>query len=181
MIQGNSKEDDQVGETSAHDIEIRPIKGDDEVHECAQLMASSEPWVTLRRTHDQATRILTSPAREVYVGVVDGELVGFAVLIMSGALVGFLQTLAVKPSWRNRGIGRSMMRFVEQRILRETPNVFLCVSSFNDGAQRFYSRLGYEVVGELGDLIVPGHAEILMRKTTGPYTEFRKANTPIEL
>jgi len=72
------------------------------------------------------------------------------------------------------------MRFVEQRILRDTPNVFLCVSSFNDGAQRFYGRLGYEVVGELRDLIVPGHAEILMRKTTGPYTEFRKENTPTE-
>jgi len=27
---------------------------------------------------------------------------------------------------------------------------------------------GYEVVGELRDYIVPGHAEWLLRKTTGP-------------
>jgi ribosomal protein S18 acetylase RimI-like enzyme len=180
VAQGNSRESEQVSKPPTYNVEVRPIKRDDEVRECAELMASSEPWITLERTLEQATSILTSPTREVYVGEVDGEMVGFAVLIMRGAFVGFLQTLAVKPSWRNRGIGTSMMRFVEQRILRDTPNVFLCVSSFNDGAQRFYRRLGYEVVGELRDLIVPGHSEILMRKTTGPYTGFSRESTPVK-
>ena len=73
-----------------------------------------------------------------------------------------------------KGIGGALVRFVEERILRDTPNVFLCVSSFNEGAKRFYERLGYEVVGELRDMLIPGHSEILMRRSTGPISEFRR-------
>lgn len=158
-------------------LEIRAINGDAEVQECAGLMASSEPWITLRRTYEQATGLLTSPTREVYVGLLDGELAGFIVLVMRGIFVGFVQTLAVKPDIRNKGIGAALMEFAERRILRDTPNVFLCVSSFNKGARRFYERLGYEVIGELEELILRGHSEILMRKTTGPYSEFKQEST----
>jgi ribosomal protein S18 acetylase RimI-like enzyme len=62
------------------------------------------------------------------------------------------------------------MAFAEERIFQEVPNVFLCVSSFNQEAQRFYARLGYEQVGELKDYVVRGHSEFLMRKTIGPLT-----------
>lgn len=141
---------------------------------CATLMASSEPWITLGRTLEQATGIIRSPTREVYVGSINGELAGFVVLLMSGILVGFVQSLVVKPELRNQGIGTALMNFAEERILKELPNVFLCVSSFNEGAQRFYERLGSEVVGELKELILRGHSEILMRKTTGPFAEFKK-------
>jgi ribosomal protein S18 acetylase RimI-like enzyme len=155
-------------------VGIRALAGDEEAGTCARMMVSSEPWLTLGRTYEQAVKILTSPTREVYVGVIDGRVVGFVVLIMQGALVGFVQTLAVEPFLRGRGIGEALMRYAEERILRDTPNVFLCVSSFNDGAMRFYRRLGYEVVGELRDVMIRGHAEILMRKTTGPLSEFRR-------
>ena len=56
----------------------------------------------------------------------------------------------------------------EQRVLREQPNVFICASSFNPGAQRLYERLGYRCVGELTDFTVAGYSEILYRKTVGP-------------
>lgn len=59
--------------------------------------------------------------------------------------------------------------------LRESPSVFLCVSSFNAGAQGLYRRLGYTVVGELTDYLVRGHGEVLMRKSRGPWSEFRPA------
>jgi ribosomal protein S18 acetylase RimI-like enzyme len=65
-----------------------------------------------------------------------------------------------------------MMRFAEERIFRQSPNVFLCVSSFNRRAQKFYERLGYACVGELTDFLVPGHSEILLRKTRGPLLAF---------
>ena len=72
------------------------------------------------------------------------------------------------PERRKQGIGSKLMAFAEERIFREAPNVFLCVSSFNKEAQRFYIRLGYEQIGELKDYVVKGHSELLMRKTTGP-------------
>jgi hypothetical protein len=38
-----------------------------------------------------------------------------------------------------------------------------------------YERLGFEAVGVLRELIVPGHDEVLLRKTRGPWKEFRSA------
>lgn len=65
-----------------------------------------------------------------------------------------------------------MLEFAEQRILRESANVFMCVSSFNHGARRLYERQGYKVVGELTNYIVEGYSEILLRKTRGPLAGF---------
>ena len=91
---------------------------------------------------------------------------------MRGAFVGYIQSVAVLEKWRGRGLGTALIEAAERRILREAPNVFICVSSFNAGARRLYERLGYTVVGELEDYIVRGHSETLMRKTTGPLSEF---------
>jgi len=154
-------------------LEIRPLAGRDEAGECARMMAASEPWITLRRDRAAALAVLTDPQRETYGAFRDGRLAGFVVLVMRGAFIGYIQSVCVAPGLRGQGIGGRLMRFAEERILRETPNVFLCVSSFNPDARRLYERLGYEVVGELRDYIVAGHAEILMRKSTGPLTQFR--------
>jgi ribosomal-protein-alanine N-acetyltransferase len=153
-------------------LEIRGLGDRDEAGVCARMMAASEPWITLRRGADAALAILTDPGRESHVARLEGEIVGFIVLVMHGAFTGYIQSVCVAPGMRGRGLGRRLVAFAEERILRETPNVFLCVSSFNPAARRLYERLGYEVVGELRDYIVPGHSEILMRKTTGPLAEF---------
>ena len=39
---------------------------------------------------------------------------------------------------------------------------------------RFYERRGFEFVGVLRELIIPGHDEILLRKTRGTWTAFRE-------
>jgi ribosomal-protein-alanine N-acetyltransferase len=153
-------------------LEIRRLQGADEAHMCAQLMANSEPWITLRRTYDDSIAMLSDPVREVYVGVAEGEVVGFLILRMDGAFVGYIQTVAVVPHWRGRGVGTRLIEYAEERIFRDSPNVFINASSFNPGAQRLYERLGYEVIGELKDYIVPGHSEMLLRKTIGPLTEW---------
>ena len=155
-----------------YSLEIRRLYGADEAHVCAQLMSSSEPWITLRRTYDDSIVMLNDPAREAYVGIVEDRVVGFMILRMDGAFVGFIQTVAVVPSWRGRGVGTRLIEYAEERIFRESPNVFINASSFNPGAQRLYERLGYQVVGELKDYIVPGHSEVLLRKTLGPLTEW---------
>ena len=154
------------------DIVIRKLEHKHEAHTLADFMANAEPWKTLKRSYQDGTRILADPEREVYVASVQDEIVGFTILQMKGAFVGYIQTVGVLPGWRNRGIGSRLVAFAEARIFREAPNAFICVSSFNPGAQRLYERLGYEVVGELKAYIVAGHSEILMRKTIAPLTEF---------
>ena len=153
-------------------LEIRRLESRDEAEACARMMAASEPWITLRRDAEAALAIVTDPGRETYVALLADELVGFIILVMHGAFVGYIQSVCVAPGRRGLGLGRRLMAFAEERIFRETPNVFLNVASFNPQAQRLYERLGYEVVGELRDYIVPGHSEILMRKSTGPLAEF---------
>jgi ribosomal protein S18 acetylase RimI-like enzyme len=133
-------------------------------------MANSEPWLTLRRGHVESLTLLRDPEREVWVAWREGERVGFVILVLKGAFVGYLQTVCVAPELRGGGLGRALVAFAEQRIFREFPNVFLCVSSFNPRARALYERLGYETVGSLRDFVVAGHDEILMRKTRGPLT-----------
>src|SRR5215813_11616861 len=137
-------------------------------------MSSSEPWVTLGRGYEASRALLEDPSRERLVAVSGGARAGFLILNMAGAFVGYIQTVCVAPDFRGRGIGTRLVRFAEERIFRESPNVFLCVSSFNGDARRLYERLGYSEVGALPDYLVAGHAEILMRKTLGPLTDYAK-------
>ena len=165
-------------EIDAARVAVRPIDGDDEVRACAEIMATSDPWVTLGRTMDQSLAILRDrEVQEVYVAAYDGAVVGFVILVTKGAFTGYIRTVAVHADWRSHGLGRKLIRFAEERIFRDWPNVFLCVSSFNTRARALYEALGYETVGELRDYIVRGHSEWLMRKSLGPLGEFRRERT----
>ncbi len=153
-------------------LEIERLRDHEEARICARFMADSEPWLTLGRSYEVSLGLITDPTREVYVARKEGRPVGFVILVVTGAFVGYVQSIAVDPEWRGRGIGTRILAFAEEKILQMSPNVFVCVSSFNPDALRLYRRLGYEIVGELPDYIVRGHSEILMRKTTGPLAEF---------
>ncbi len=142
------------------------------------MMAESEPWITIGRTFDQCLSLVTDPTREVFVAA-DHDVRGFIVLNMHGAFVGYIQTVCVDERTRSGGVGTQLIAFAEERILRETPNVFLCVSSFNTRARALYERLGYSDVGELKDFLIEGASEILMRKTRGPLLgHSRQKNAP---
>lgn len=154
-------------------VTIRPLGSPAEAATCARLMAGSEPWLTLGRSYERSLEIVTDPTREVSVAVRDGELAGFVIVCMAGPFIGYIQTVAVAAGARGGGVGTALVAHAERRIFRDSPNVFLCVSSFNSRAQRLYERLGYAVVGELTDYLIRGHGELLMRKSLGPWSEFR--------
>lgn len=149
---------------------ITALSAEEEARTCARMMSSSEPWVTLGRTYEQSLAIIRDPTREVHLLKNDDTITGFLILCMTGAFIGYIQTICIHPEHRGQGLGSRLVAFAEQRILSEVPNVFMCVSSFNHDARRLYERLGYHVVGELTDYIVPGHSEILLRKSIGPLT-----------
>lgn len=157
-----------------HDLAltIRPLRDAAEARSCATFLVASEPWITLGLNFEQAMQRLTDPTREIHVATMGGEINGVLILFLDGALKGYIQTLGVHPGWRGRGIGTRMMEFAEERIFHLSPNVFLCVSSFNFAVQKFYERLGYQRVGELTDFVVRGCSEILMRKTRGSLRDF---------
>jgi [ribosomal protein S18]-alanine N-acetyltransferase len=136
-------------------------------------MVTSEPWLTLRRSYDSALRALQDPGKELHAVLNGDEVCGFILLDLRGLLAGYIQTICVRSDLRGHGLGTALITWAEQRIFQESPNVFLCVSSFNDGARRLYVRMGYEVVGRLARFVVGQHDELLLRKTRGPWAEFQ--------
>ena len=157
------------------DVLIRALRDDSEAQNCADLMASTDPWITLGRTREDTYQVVTNPAAHTFAADIDGRIAAVVVIAQNVPLLGgYIMTLAVAPAYRNCGIGKRLLAFAEDLIFRDSPNVFLCVSSFNHDAQRFYERGGYERIGELKNFIIEGAGEILMRKTLGPKTQFKK-------
>jgi [ribosomal protein S18]-alanine N-acetyltransferase len=159
---------------ASQEIEIRRLAGSNEVEWCARLMSNSEPWMALSRGFEESVALLENPQKEIYVARAAGNLLGFLILDLNGPFTGYVQTIGVAPGARGKGLGTKIVAFAEQRIFQNSPNVFMCVSSFNARARNLYQRLGYEVIGELKDYIVPGHSEFLLRKTIGAWREFKK-------
>ena len=162
-------------------IVVRALERDDEAEACARIMSTSEPWITLRRDYAASIAALRNAAREVYVAARNGsdEIVGFLILDMRGAFVGYIQSVGIREDWRGKGLGSRLIDFAEARIFRDSPNVFICVSSFNDRARALYERLGYSVVGELRDYVVQGHSEWLLRKSRSPIADWTTSNGPL--
>ena len=158
--------------TSAPSLVIERLQREADAEACARLMTASEPWITLGRTYETSLRMMQDPTREVYLARDEAGLAGFLILCLTGAFVGYIQTICIQPDRRGQGLGSRLIQFAEDRILEESPNVFMCVSSFNRNARRLYQRLGYHEVGELSDYIVEGYSEILLRKTQGPLATF---------
>ena len=151
--------------------DIRRICTEMEKIICAEIMAGSDPWTTLGFDHDQLMNTFNDAFNEVYAAYVKDEIVGAIIIQTKGAFSGYLKSIAVKSGWRDKHLGKMMMKFIENIVFSNSTNLFLCVSSFNPDAKRFYLKLGYQVVGELKNYLVEGHNEILMRKTTGPILE----------
>jgi ribosomal protein S18 acetylase RimI-like enzyme len=126
---------------AALNCSITRLNHEADAQRCARLMASSEPWLTLGRTYETCLAIIQDPTREVYLLKAETDLAGFLIVCMTGAFVGYIQTICIDPIRRGQGLGTRLVEFAERRILAESPNVFLCVSSFNPGARRLYERL----------------------------------------
>jgi len=135
----------------------------DEDH-CARLMSTSEPWMSLGRDYTKALAVVRDPLAEVYIAEGEGQFAGFIILSLVGVLNGYIRTIAVAHDMRGRGVGSQLMAAAEERIFSQSPNAFLCVTAFNDGARRLYERLGYEYVGELKDYFVRGTSELFVSK-----------------
>ena len=131
---------------------------------CAGVMASTEPWITLRRDLAGCREALSRPGTELFVAREGDSPVGFILLAPYG-LAGspYIASIAVAAEARGRGVGSQLLRFAEQHYA-ERGHLFLLVSSFNERAQQLYRQHGYEFVGELKDYVVPGHSELIFHK-----------------
>lgn len=131
---------------------------------CAQLMASTEPWITLGRDPSVCEAALRRPASELFIARHEEQKLGFILLTANGVAGSpYVAAIAVDEGARGRGLGTKLLMFAEQRY-PEARNIFLCVSDFNERARMLYERCGYRQVGLLENYAMEGRSELLMRK-----------------
>jgi GNAT superfamily N-acetyltransferase len=96
----------------------------------------------------------------------DSPACGFAWAMPRGAFgrSPYLRLIGVRADTVGKGVGALLLGEIERRAAEEAKDLFLLVSDFNQDAQRFYRRHGYEQVGALPDYVLPNVSELIFRK-----------------
>ncbi len=153
------------------DLEIAPITEND-YDGAAAAIASGLVFQWYGMTHPVARDFVVRAATDsiVVVARVGGRVVGVAIFRADGPMPvrAYLRVLAVAEGSRGQGVGRALLRYVEEQAFQQGPNLFLLCVDRNTDARRFYEREGYHLVGALPDLGFEGITELLYRKTLGP-------------
>jgi ribosomal protein S18 acetylase RimI-like enzyme len=130
----------------------------------AELMASSEPWLTLGRDSATCLAYCRDPQFVVLMARRVGARCGFLLLHPTGVAGSpYIASIAVIAAVRGQGVGSELLDAAE-RWFPKARHMFLCVSSFNTRARKLYKRRGYTRVGEFPDYVIADASEILMHK-----------------
>jgi [ribosomal protein S18]-alanine N-acetyltransferase len=149
-------------------ILIRLTTDPDDFTECARMMSMTDPWITLDMNFDHCMKAFEGEYKEIYIIETENVIAGFVIIQTAGTFSGYIQTICIDKAYRGHGFGKQLLQFCEERILKFSPNVFICVSSFNNGAIKLYSEFGFKLIGELENFVREGFSELLLRKTVGP-------------
>jgi [ribosomal protein S18]-alanine N-acetyltransferase len=148
---------------------IRPMESKDR-DAVVRLLSETDPWKRLGYTQEDWLRIFcpTPQGRETFVIDTEGTVVAIAIVRQKFLLGDYLELLGVADWARGKGIGKELLAHIELIVFGRTTNLFACVSDFNSGARNFYKKQGYQEIGPMPNFLIPGSAEILLRKTAGP-------------
>ncbi|HOG22506.1 MAG TPA: GNAT family N-acetyltransferase [Flexilinea sp.] len=142
---------------------------EEEIPACAQIMAGNSLWQHYDVTYESAlARFQNGYAEQatIFIAHEGEEVCGFCWVAEKGAFnrSAYIMLIGVDPLRQSRGIGKILLEETEKYLATKSVDVFLTVSDFNIGAQKFYSGMGYKTVGEIPDYVKPGITEIIMRK-----------------
>lgn len=148
------------------DAVIRPLREGD-LAACAALVAATPLWKRYRYTRARCARdlraALASGTDVLLCAEAGGRAAGIAWVLPRGTFgrSAYLKLIAVAARRRGRGLGALLLAAAEESGGGE---LTLLVSDFNGRARRFYAAHGYHEAGALPDFVLPGVAEIILRK-----------------
>jgi ribosomal-protein-alanine N-acetyltransferase len=151
---------------------VRPMTVEDRAA-VIELLADSDPWKRLAyRSGDWDGYFTPLPqGRDSYVVDQNGREAGIGVVRQKFLLGDYVELFGVADWTRDKGLGSLLLAYIEAVVFARVKNLFACVSDFNDHARHFYKKQGYLEIGPMPNFLIPGSAEILLRKTTGPVRE----------
>ena len=96
----------------------------------------------------------------------DGEVVAYAGLrAVTGATDADIQTIAVAPAARRRGLGRELMvTMIGEAARRGARELFLEVRDDNPNAQRLYDSLGFDAIAVRPHYYQPDDVDAIVMK-----------------
>jgi GNAT superfamily N-acetyltransferase len=152
-------------------VELTPVRADEAAPLAAQ-MAAIPPWLAygVNPVHLEAL-FRNSAGGAVALAMriaATPDPVGVAVVRWPWLIGPYMQFLGIHDHYHGHGFGTRMLMWMEAEArLANARNLWICAAGFNDGAQRLYTRFGFETVAALDDLIKDGIPEMLMRKRLG--------------
>jgi len=158
---------------------IRLASDQNEFAVCARMMSLTDPWITLEMSYDQCLKAFEGDCKEIYVVVIENIIAGFVIIQTCGTFSGYIQTICIDKAFRGKGFGKKLLQFCEERILKFSPNVFICVSSFNKDAAKLYYEFGFKLIGEMENFVKAGFTELLLRKTVGQRVGYAPKNPTV--
>ncbi len=152
----------QLSPTVALNV-LRPY----EAGQVGVMLASMDPWARYPVSAAELTSFFagTELGAPRFAVRVNGTLEG-AIAVKTNWFRGpYIQTFALSRNLQGHGIGSAIMVFIESQARSiGDRNLWVAVSDFNTGAQRFYERHGYRRVADIAGLLRDDRTEILMRK-----------------
>jgi ribosomal protein S18 acetylase RimI-like enzyme len=120
----------------------------------SQLGMDDGSVLTLEEARKLFQRLQSYPDYKLFIAAAGGEILGvFAMIIMDnlghrGAPSALVEDVVVRQEWRQRGIGREMMRFAMNRAREKGCYKLVLSSNKNrEEAHRFYENLGFQKHG----------------------------------
>ncbi len=139
---------------------------DEQALAVAEILAASEPWLTLKFSAASLARYLTreDAALRCYAISVGDDLAGGVCVRYPWLRGPYIELLGLAPTYRGKGIGKQVLAWAEAEARREARNLWVVASSFNHQALNFYQSLGFYPIGSIQGLVSPEYDEILLRK-----------------
>ena len=88
--------------------------------------------------------IIEYSKKDLYVAVNEKEIIGFmASNIIQGSKKAYIKELWLKPIYQGKGVGKTLVKFIENKYKKRGINIIRLVTKRNAGAFKFYKKLKY--------------------------------------
>lgn len=103
---------------------------------------------------------------EIIVAEIDGELIGYIRLEFLWSTVPYIGVIFVEDAYRNAGIGRKLIAYLEEHLRAHGHDVVMSSSQVNEPEpQAWHRSVGFKECGIINELNEGGIGEIFFRKS----------------